>query len=61
MLLAITALLSFPFVISHKFNKSRMTITKNLFSCQYSEGVRNVKTYLEPIQILWKKSTMFDG
>lgn len=32
MLLAITALLSFPLVISHKFNKSRMTITKNLFS-----------------------------
>lgn len=34
MLLAITALLSFPFVISHKFSKSRITITKNLFSCQ---------------------------
>ena len=32
-LLAMTALLSFPFVISHRFNKSRMTITKNLFSC----------------------------
>lgn len=34
MLLAITALLSFPFVISHKFSKSRMTITRNLFSCK---------------------------
>ena len=32
MLLAITALLSFPFVISHKFKRSRMTVTKNLFS-----------------------------
>lgn len=34
MLLAITALLSFPFVISQRFSKSRMTITRNLFSCQ---------------------------
>ena len=32
MLLAITALLSFPLVISHKFRRSRMTETKNLFS-----------------------------
>lgn len=32
-LLAITALLSFPFVISHRFSKSRITITRNLFSC----------------------------
>nr|GMD55046.1 hypothetical protein AX774_g1318 [Ipomoea batatas]GMD58511.1 hypothetical protein AX774_g1318 [Ipomoea batatas] len=28
-----TALLSFPLVISHRFSKSRMTITRNLFSC----------------------------
>jgi hypothetical protein len=33
MLLAITALLSFPFVISQRFSKSRITITRNLFSC----------------------------
>ena len=36
-LLAITALLSFPLVISHKFSKSRITITKNRFSCQIQE------------------------
>jgi hypothetical protein len=30
MLDAMTALLSLPRVISHKFNKSRMTVTRNL-------------------------------
>lgn len=30
MLEAMTALLSLPRVISHKFNKSRMTVTRNL-------------------------------
>ena len=32
MLLAMTALWSFPRMISHKFNKSRIAVTKNLFS-----------------------------
>ena len=36
MLLAITALLSFPLVISQRFSKSRITITRNLFSCKRS-------------------------
>jgi hypothetical protein len=36
MLLAMTALLSFPLVISQRFSKSRITITKNLFSCKKS-------------------------
>ena len=50
MLLAITALLSFPFVISHKFSKSRITITKNLFSCQKVK-VRNLRQiFVEPIK-----------
>jgi hypothetical protein len=33
MLDAITALLSFPLVISQRFKRSRMTVTRNLFSC----------------------------
>jgi hypothetical protein len=53
MLLAITALLSFPLVISHKFNKSRMTITKNLFSCQKIVKVSEMSRHIsEPIQRL---------
>lgn len=47
MLLAITALLSFPFVISHKFSKSRMTITKNLFSCQKIKQQTVVKIHIQ--------------
>lgn len=41
-LLAITALLSFPFVISHRFSKSRITITRNLFSCTQEKRVIDV-------------------
>ena len=33
MLEAMTALLSFPRVISQRFSRSRMTVTRNLFSC----------------------------
>ena len=33
---AMTALLSFPRVISHKFRRSLMTVTRNLFSCSSS-------------------------
>lgn len=33
MLLAITALWSFPLVSSHKFRRSRMTVTRKRFSC----------------------------
>ena len=33
MLEAMTALLSFPRVISHRLSRSRMTVTRNLFSC----------------------------
>ena len=32
-LLAMTALLSLPFVISQRFNKSRITVTRKRFSC----------------------------
>ena len=33
MLEAMTALLSLPRVISHRLSRSRMTVTRNLFSC----------------------------
>ena len=33
MLDAMTALLSFPRVISHRLSRSRMTVTRNRFSC----------------------------
>lgn len=36
MLEAMTALLSFPLVISHRFSRSLMTVTRNLFSCSSS-------------------------
>ena len=33
MLEAMTALLSLPRVISHRFSRSRITVTRNRFSC----------------------------
>ena len=36
MLEAMTALLSLPRVISHRFSRSLMTVTRNLFSCSSS-------------------------
>ena len=51
MLLAITALLSFPFVISHKFSKSRMTITRNRFSCHRTEMMKMSRNVL--LKSMW--------
>ena len=44
MLEAITALLSFPLVISHRFSRSLMTVTRNRFSCS-----SNMEPLMEPM------------
>jgi ethanolamine utilization protein EutP (predicted NTPase) len=44
MLLAITTLLSFnPLVTSHRLSKSRITVTKNRFSCHYKKKKQSVE------------------
>ena len=44
MLEAMTALLSLPLVISHRFSRSLMTVTRNRFSCSSS-----IEPLMEPI------------
>ena len=43
MLLVITTLLSFPLVNSHRLSKSRITVTKNQFSCHYKKQIQTIE------------------